>query len=149
MSNIYDVILEEHEHHRTLMRQLSETEGDSKERRDIYAQLRVELEAHAAAEEQTFYAALIAEEDGQDKARHSIVEHNTITKHIEELDELEFSSTGWLNKFNTLRHSVEHHLEEEEGEIFDRARQVLPEGTAEAIVGEFQERKSNEVENYA
>ena len=32
-------------------------------------------EAHAAAEEETFYASLMTKTWGQDKARHSVAEH--------------------------------------------------------------------------
>lgn len=148
MSNIYDVIKEEHDLHRSLMESLLNTEGDTSQRRQIYQTLRAELEAHAAAEEQTFYAELIAIKDGQDEARHSIVEHNTISKHIEELDEIEFSSTGWLNKFHALKHAVEHHLEEEENDIFSRARKVFSDATAQNMVSDFRARKTSEFEKY-
>lgn len=149
MSNIYDVIKEEHDLHRSLMESLLNTEGDTSQRRQIYQTLRAELEAHAAAEEQTFYAELIAKKDGQNEARHSIVEHNTISKHIEELDEIEFSSTGWLNKFHALKHAVEHHLEEEENDIFSRARDVFSVETAQNMVSDFRARKTSEFEKYS
>ena len=44
---------------------------------------------------------------------------------IQELDEMDMSSPGWLTRFKTLRHDYEHHIDEEETEIFPVAKDVI------------------------
>lgn len=144
MTNIYEAIRADHDDHRRVLDKLDNTQGDSAERRELFATLKQEVEAHAAAEEQTFYASLIAEPDGQDKARHSISEHKEASDLIEELDEMDFSSTGWLTKFRSLKDALEHHMEEEEDEVFARARKLISESEAQKLAGEFEARKQDE-----
>ena len=143
---IYDRLKEDHRVQEELAQRLMETSGDSDERRDLYSRLKTEVEAHAAAEEQTFYAALIAEPDGQEQARHSIAEHKEASDLIEELDELEMSNGGWIQKFKKLQDELSHHIEEEEREVFALARKLIDEDQAQRLAEEFDERKSAETE---
>ena len=52
-------------------------------------------------------------------------EHKKIEDHIKKIEETEFSSPGWLVHLKNLKSLVEHHLDEEENEIFPVAGQVL------------------------
>lgn len=141
--DIYERLEQDHDKQRQLAADLAETSGDSDERRRMFAELKTEVEAHAAAEEQTFYAALIAEPDGQEKARHSVSEHKEAADLIEELEELDMSSGGWLAKFKKLQEELEHHVDEEEDEVFVLARKLIDEQRARALAEEFNERKTD------
>ena len=143
---IYDRLKEDHRVQEELAERLLETSGESDERRDLYSRFKAEVEAHAAAEEQTFYAALIAEPDGQEQARHSIAEHKDASDLIEELDALDMSNGGWIQKFKKLQDEVSHHIEEEEREVFALARKLINEEHAQRLTEEFDERKRAEAE---
>lgn len=143
--DIYARLEQDHDRQRQLAKELSETSGDTAERRDLWEQLRVELEAHANAEEQTFYAEMISKPDGQDKARHSIAEHKDMADLIEELADKPMDSSGWLQTFKQLKHDVVHHLDEEEAEIFACARKVIDADRARELAGEFEQRKGAEI----
>jgi hemerythrin-like domain-containing protein len=108
--------------------------------------LKQEIGAHAAAEEQTFYATLIAAPEGQPKARHSVHEHKTAADLLDELAELDFGSGGWLRKFRKLKEELEHHMDEEEREVFKRARKIISATRAEELSGTFRRRKSSELQ---
>lgn len=142
--DIYERLIEDHNKQRGLLGGVGETSGDTEERRRLFAELKIELEAHANAEEQVFYAALLAEPDGQEKARHSIVEHDEMNDLIAELEDIDMSAGAWLNKFKDLRHRVEHHVDEEEEEVFVRARKLLSEKQANDLVADFDNRKNEE-----
>ncbi len=142
--NVYERLENDHRRQRELARKLVETSGDSPERRELFAAFREEVEAHADAEEQTFYAALIAHPDGQEKARHSVSEHEEAADLLEELAELEMSSGGWLRKFEKLKDELEHHLDEEEDEVFPLARRLFDDAVAARLGAEFEERKAAE-----
>ena len=144
---IYERLIKDHERQRRFCDILEKTEGDSSGRSDLWEKLKVELEAHAAAEEQTFYAELIQHPDATDKGRHSIHEHQEMTKLIAELDDKDFSSPGWLTTFKQLAHQVRHHLEEEEDELFVLARKLIDNERAEQLASAFNERKPAEVED--
>lgn len=144
--SIYESIRKDHERHRELLETLADTSGDSDKRRESWDAFYYDVKAHAAAEEETFYSRLMANPDGQDDARHSVAEHKEMDDIIEELHATEFSSPAWLTRFQTLKHDYEHHMEEEETEIFEKAQQVFDKEQASAMGQKFVQRKQAERE---
>ncbi len=142
--DIYERLETDHDRQRDLVRRLAETSGDSADRRELWNKFKTELEAHANAEEQVFYAELIAHPDTQEKARHSVAEHKEAADLLEELDDMDMSSSGWLTRFKTLGHDVVHHVDEEEDEVFPKARKVISEAKAQSLAADFDERKMAE-----
>jgi len=144
MATIYELLKKDHDKHRELLAKLAETSGDSAERRKLWESFYYDVGAHAAAEEETFYGPLMEDEDGQPKGRHSVAEHKELDDIVQELVEMELSSPGWLMRFKTLRERYEHHIEEEEEEIFETARDVLGHDASGEIGNRFQTRKAKE-----
>ncbi|WP_407495182.1 hemerythrin domain-containing protein [Pseudooceanicola sp. MF1-13] len=145
MPSIYDAIKQDHARHRELLDRIAETEGDSKDRREAWEEFYRDVKSHSAAEEETFYSKLIQQTWGQDAARHSVHEHAEMDEILEELREMDMSSPGWLTRFKTLKHDYEHHMEEEENEVFNRAKEVIGEEENDAYGEKFQTRKSKEL----
>jgi len=146
MADIYKLIKQDHDNHRRVLARLDETQGDSAERRELFETLKREAEAHTSAEEQTFYARLMAEPDGQEQSRHSVSEHKEAADILEALDDMEFSSPGWLTKFRSLKEELEHHMDEEEDEVFALAKKLIPADEAKEIGADFEARKVEELE---
>lgn len=144
MPNIYDAIKSDHDAHRALLNTLADTSGDSTERQNAWRTFYNDVKSHAAAEEETFYSKLISETWGQDAARHSVHEHQQLDDLMEELNETDMSSPGWLTKFKTLKHDYEHHMDEEENEVFTRAREVIGEEQNDDFGAKFEARKEQE-----
>lgn len=144
--SIYEKIEQDHGLHRDLLNKLAETEGDSEERRRLWKKFYYDVKAHAAAEEETFYSKLMEDPSGQDDARHSVAEHKEMDDIMEELQVMDFSSPGWLTRFKTLKHDYEHHMEEEEDDIFSKAREVFDNDEINAIGERFDKRKDAERE---
>lgn len=144
MPTIYEKLKSDHDKHRDLLAKLAETEGDSEERRDLWTAFYYDVSAHAAAEEVTFYSGLISESDGQSEGRHSVAEHQELDDILQELNEMDMSSPGWLTRFKTLKDRYEHHIDEEEEDIFPIARDVIGADKAGEIAAEFVERKKEE-----
>ena len=142
--SIYDELKSDHEKHRDLLTRLASTEGASRERAKLWHDFYYEVGAHAAAEEEAFYGPLMEKEDGQPMGRHSVAEHKELDDIIQELEEMDFSSTGWLTRFKTLRDRYEHHIDEEEEEVFEVARKVLGPDMDGAIGARFRARKQRE-----
>jgi len=144
MPSIYDAIKEDHDTHRALLAKIADTTGDSPTRQDAWDSFYQDVKSHAAAEEETFYSKLISETWGQDAARHSVHEHKQLDDLMEELNETDMSSSGWLNKFKSLRHDYEHHIDEEEDDVFARAKKVIGAEHNDAFGKRFEERKKEE-----
>ncbi|MFC7292060.1 hemerythrin domain-containing protein [Hirschia litorea] len=144
MTDIYEVLEADHNHHRELLEQLSQTSGDTSQRRQLWEKFYFDVKSHAAAEEETFYANLMKTEDGQSKARHSVAEHKEVDDVLDELNEMDMSSSGWLNRFNSMRHDYEHHIDEEEEDIFPVGKQEISVQLARELAQKFKERKRKE-----
>lgn len=144
MPNIYDAIRADHDNHRDLLNRIEDTTGDSDDRKSAWSEFYEDVKSHAAAEEETFYSKLISKTWGQDAARHSVHEHQQLDDIMEELNEGDMASPGWLNRFKTLKHDYEHHMDEEEDEVFARAQEVILEEEIEGYGQRFEDRKAKE-----
>ncbi len=144
MTDIYEMIKSDHDRHRELLELISDTSGESDARKAAWDEFYHDVKAHAAAEEETFYSKLISKTWGQDSARHSVHEHQQLDDLMEDLNQSDMATGGWLTKFKTLRHDYEHHIDEEEDEVFARAREVIPDGEIEGYGKAFKTRKENE-----
>ena len=103
---------------------------------NIFDRINTELTLHAIAEEKTFYAAL--EEASQkanveDRVVHAKADHDEIRGLLMFLTEEAIAGPMWMEKFGELKHAVEHHVKEEEGEIFGKARKLLTQAQADQL----------------
>jgi hypothetical protein len=143
---IFADLIADHDRQRDLLEKVGETSGDSEERRTLFETLRLELQAHAAAEEETLYATMLADPELRDDARHSVSEHKEVDDLLGELLDTEMSSPGWLVKFKEMRHRYLHHIDEEEEEMFPVAEKRLSAATEEKLGKLFEKRKPAELE---
>ncbi|QDP19255.1 hemerythrin domain-containing protein [Sphingomonas xanthus] len=144
--DIFERLKQDHNRHRELIDKIKATSGDSEERRTLFEQFKTDAMAHAAAEEGTLYATMMEDPEIRQDAQHSVKEHADIGMLFVELDEMDMSSSGWLNKFNSLADEYAHHIDEEEEEKFAKAQEEIDEATAERLASVFEERKPVEVE---
>jgi hypothetical protein len=144
MTDIYSAIKSDHDSHRALLERIADTSGASEDRKAAWDEFYHDVKSHAAAEEETFYSKLISKTWGQDAARHSVHEHQQLDDLMEELNEMDMASSGWLTKFKSLRHDYEHHIDEEEDEVFARAKEVIDAGEIKGYGERFLKRKEEE-----
>lgn len=136
--NIYNYLKKDHRKVADLMEQVVASSNPA-ERASLFIQIDEELSIHAETEEQTFYAAL--EQKGgkqlQEKEEHAEEEHEEIKEYLSKLRGMEPTDDQWLITFGSLKHAVEHHVDEEEGEIFEKARKVIPEPQAVKLAAQM------------
>ena len=123
--NIFEALRQSHEKQRQLAEELLKTSGDTTERRQLFAQLKNELFAHAVAEDRYFYIPLMMTDAGLNITRHALAEHHALDELLEQLSETDFSNTGWLAIAKKLSETVHHHLDEEEHGFFQQAGKIL------------------------
>ena len=136
---------QDHDRQRKLLERLGESRGNGQERQSLFETLRKELQAHAAAEEESLYATMLGMPDLRDDARHSVSEHKEIDDFLGELNDMDMASSGWLTKFKEMRHRYEHHIDEEEEEMFPAAADELSSADEERLGKLFEQRKPKEL----
>lgn len=145
MTDIFTILKSDHDLHREMLEKIAETVGDTPERRDMFEAFRVEVTAHAAAEEQSLYATMLGNPELQEDGRHSVAEHKEIDDLLGELQETDMASGAWLTKFKEMRHRYEHHIEEEEEEMFPAAEKEFSKAKSEELGAKFDRRKPAEI----
>jgi hemerythrin-like domain-containing protein len=125
------------EDHRKVKKMLAEgeqtTERAEVTRSDLYATLRREMETHERIEEEIFYPALKEHPKARDIVLEGFEEHHVVDEIMGELGETDVTSETWAAKFKVMKESIEHHIEEEEGEMFPKARQVFDKDELEVL----------------
>lgn len=145
-ARIFEDLKADHDRQRVLLAQVGDAAGADDGRREAFETLRLELQAHAAAEEESLYATMLAMPDLREDARHSVSEHKEVDDLLGELLELEFGSDDWDAKFAEMRHRYLHHIDEEEEEMFPAAAEELSDEQTERLGAVFERRKPKELE---
>jgi len=123
--------------HRAVKKLLSElestTERGIKTREELFAQIKAELTVHEIIEEEIFYPALKEHPKAKDIVLEAYEEHNVVDTLMGELSAMPVDDERWGAKAKVMQENVEHHIEEEEGEMFKKARQVFDEAELEEL----------------
>ena len=122
---LFELIHESHDIQRSLCRQVTATRSDTARRQSLFLQLKVELEAHAAAEERYLYVPLLMTDPGLSSSRHALSEHHEIEELCDDLSVADKSGAEWLGTAKELSRLVRHHLKEEESKFFKVAGRIL------------------------
>ena len=98
--------------------------GDSEEKAALAAQICLELTVHAKVEEEIFYPAAREAIDDEDLMDEAEVEHASAKDLIAQLSETEPEDDLFDAKVKVLGEYINHHVEEEEGEMFAKAKKA-------------------------
>jgi hemerythrin superfamily protein len=147
-ARIFADLKKDHDRQRQMIAQIGEI-ADGKERRERFEKLRKELQAHAAAEEESLYATMLGCPDLREDARHSVSEHKEVDDMLGELVEADVNSDLWEETFARMRHRYLHHIDEEEEEMFPKAAEGLTAEAEARIAKVFEKRKPRELERAA
>ena len=127
--NAFQLLKEDHQKVSGIFQQLEPTtERAEKTRTELFARLQEELEIHAKIEESVFYPSIKQAAETREIVLEGFEEHHVVKMLLKELEAVPVDTEQWTAKLKVLQENVEHHVEEEEGEMFQKARQVLSEG---------------------
>jgi hypothetical protein len=128
---IYDILHKEHETVQGILDKIDETDGGAA-RSKLLEQLKANLLPHMHAEEQVFYKPLRGGEDETRETALDATEEHRAARHVlQELERLSPDGELWKARFHVLKESIEHHVEEEEGEVFKTSKSEF--STEEAV----------------
>ena len=124
--NAFELLKADHDKVAKLLKRIDETtEHGVKTREDLFTQVKSELDLHAQIEETIFYPALREADATRDITLEAYEEHRIVKQLLTELESMSKDSEEWTARFSVLKENVEHHVEEEEGEMFPKAKKVL------------------------
>jgi hemerythrin HHE cation binding domain-containing protein len=132
----------DHDKMRKLLTELeSTTERGVKTRQELFSTIKGELTLHEIIEEEIFYPELKAHPKSEDSVLEGFQEHHVVDLLMGELEALDVADETWGAKAKVMQENVEHHMEEEEGEMFRQARQAFDRAELEDLGSRMEQRK--------
>jgi iron-sulfur cluster repair protein YtfE (RIC family) len=140
VSDPFQYIEEDHEGIASLLERLdATTEEAEKTREELFPQLQERLTRHAEMEETLLYPVLEKIDTTHDLTMEAYEEHNVAKTLLEELSSMDVQMEEWSAKLTVLKENVEHHVEEEETEIFPKARKEVSKEERESLAKQIEE----------
>ena len=126
------------------------SEEDADARQQLFNEIKQALEVHAHIEETIFYPALKQEAETRAITLEALDEHQEIKDLLQQLAGTPPQGNAFDNLCGDLKRAVEHHVKEEEGEMFPKAKDVLsPQQLDELGTRMEQEKQSQQTQKAA
>ena len=139
--NALELLTQDHQAVKKLFEQGQQAD-DKKQQKQIFKEIKSELETHARIEETIFYPAMEEHEELKDMVLESLEEHKQMKTVLREMSRLSASSEKFKPKFKVLKDNVEHHaVEEEEGKMFPKVRKLIDSAQLEELGNELEAAK--------
>ncbi|HEU4867703.1 MAG TPA: hemerythrin domain-containing protein [Actinomycetota bacterium] len=136
------LLKKDHEEVKKIMEKLDKTtERGVKTREELFTKLKTELTIHETIEEEIFYPALKEHPKAKEIVLEGYEEHHVVDMVMGEISQTPYDDETWAAKFSVMKENVEHHIEEEEGEMFKQARQVFSKSELEELGTQMEQRK--------
>jgi hypothetical protein len=117
------------------------TERAEKTRTELFDTLKAEMMIHERIEEEIFYPALKEHPRAKEIVLEGFEEHHVVDEIMGELEATDVTDETWGAKFKVMKENIEHHIEEEEGELFKQARAVFDADELEQLGARMMELK--------
>ena len=119
---------------------LKEEDGSAEDKSALVTQICNELKVHAEIEEEIFYPAVRKAIDDGDLMDEALVEHAGAKELIAQLEDMSPDDELYDAKVTVLGEQIRHHVKEEEGEMFPKAKKAKVDGQALGV--QMTERKA-------
>ncbi|MEX1102350.1 MAG: hemerythrin domain-containing protein [Actinomycetota bacterium] len=131
--------------HRALKKLLEKIDGTTergvKTRQELLARIKNDLSVHETIEEEIFYPALKEHAKTKEITLEAYEEHHVVDEIMDEIEQTPPDDERWGAKFTVMKENIEHHIEEEEDEMFKQAEQVLDADEIERLGDRMATRK--------
>lgn len=137
------LLKQDHDEVKKILEKLDKTtERGVKTREELFTKLKSELTVHETIEEEIFYPALKEHPKAKEIVLEGYEEHHVVDNIMGEISRTSFDDETWGAKFSVMKENVEHHIEEEEGEMFKTARQVFDKGELQDLGDRMERRRA-------
>jgi hemerythrin superfamily protein len=135
----FELLKNDHKKVAQLFREIKSASGQAKTQ--LFSRLKRELDVHAHIEEKVFYSALENTEEAREITLEAYEEHKVVKDLLAELASGGSPNDEWDAQLTVLKENVEHHVEEEEDELFTKARKALSREQIERLGAEMEAEK--------
>ena len=136
----FELLKADHRKVEQLFTQLESASG--KRKLEVFGQIKTELELHTHIEEKVFYPALEEPEETHDLTLEAYEEHAVVKDLLKQLGRARTADDEWKAQAKVLQENVEHHVEEEENELFPKAESALDEEELEELGNRMEAEKA-------
>jgi hemerythrin superfamily protein len=128
--------------HRKVEKLFSNIEKGNGNREELFKELATELTVHAEIEEKLFYPAAKDADPTRDLVLESYEEHKQVKMVLSDLEQTDKKTEEWLAGLKVLMEDVQHHVKEEENELFPKVKdKVLSKQQLEDLGARLEEMK--------
>ena len=123
-----------------------EASKNDKQQKQLFEEIKMELETHTHIEETVFYPAVAKYDELKDMVLESLEEHKQVKTLLREMDNLTEDSEKFEPKLKVLMENVEHHAEEEEeAKMFPKVRKLMDAGALDQLGDELEAAKDKQL----
>ena len=133
-----DLLKQQHEEVKELFEKV-ESAARSATKRQLFAELAANLVAHDGIERELFYPACEEEMGMTDLLGEALVEHGLVEFSLYQADEAQ-GEDDFDYKLKVLKEALEHHIEEEEQELFPKVNRAFEKEALETLGTELEEK---------
>ena len=132
--------------HREVEKLFKELEKGSGNREQLFRELKNSLEVHAEIEEKLFYPAVRDAKQTHDIVIESFEEHKQVKMVLMDLEKADKKTEHWLAGVKVLSEDVEHHVGEEENDLFPKVKdKILSKEQLEELGTRMEEMKMQQM----
>ena len=137
------MLKEDHDRVKKMLAEGDETtERAEKTRTELFARLKSDLLIHERMEEEVLYPALKQHPNAKELALEAFEEHHVVDMIMAELEATPVTDEQWGAKFTVAKENLEHHIEEEETEMFPKVRKAFSRDELEQMGARMAEIKA-------
>lgn len=140
--NAIKLLKEDHNEFRSMFSSFKAADSDA-EKHKIFKQIKDKLDVHTHIEETIFYPEIKKLEGLEDITMEGIEEHHLGDVFVREISNLSDESEKFDPKMEVLIESTEHHLMEEEGQMFPKVEEKMDASKLEELGKKMQKEKEN------
>ena len=140
-----ELLKTDHKTVKDLFKKIEASKND-KQQKQLFEEIKTELETHTHIEETIFYPAVAKHDELKDMVLESLEEHKQVKTLLREMDNLTEDSEKFEPKLKVLMENVEHHAEEEEeAKMFPKVRKLMDAGALDQLGQELEAAKNKQL----
>lgn len=139
--NALTLLKDDHDKLKKLLKE-GEKKDSPQDRRTMLTEIAHEFRVHERIEEEVFYPALKQHPRARDIVLEGYQEHHVVDLLLRELEGMPPSDERWAPKLKVLTENVEHHIEEEEDDMFSKAKKIFDDEELDSLGNQMEEMKS-------
>lgn len=143
--DVFTLLKQDHQQVAATIKQVEATDAPA-QRQQLFNQIKQALDVHAHIEETIFYPVLKQAAETREITLEAYDEHQDIKDLLTQLAGMPPDDEEWTDTFDELKQTIEHHVDEEENEMFVKARDVLSPQQLEDLGTRMQQEKQQQLQ---